>query len=181
MDSVKSRTCPRALIAVMAVGATVSVAAEALPAAVQKELDGIKELCVDIGGRPQAGAKLHQAVELRPGAPKDHVINTGEAVCQGAPDPYGGSGGATVIVYASRDDGTAFQAFAQGADGVRIEQQKGSTLSQVSLRVGGALCGQRKNARTVRAEGMDCWRPIRWSPTKNEFEFAPLSEIQTIK
>ncbi len=181
MDRVKSRTCPRALIAVMAVGATVSVAAEALPAAVQKELDGIKELCVDIGGRPQAGAKLHQAVELRPGAPKDHVINTGEAVCQGAPDPYGGSGGATVIVYASRDDGTAFQAFAQGADGVRIDRQKGSSLSQVSLRVGGALCGQRKNARASRAEGMDCWRPIRWSPARNEFEFAPLSEIQTIK
>ena len=169
MDSVKSRTCPRALIALIAIGATVGVAAEALPAAVQKELDGIKALCVDVGGRPQ------------PAAPKDHVINTGEAVCQGAPDPYGGSGGATVIVYASRDDGTAFQAFAQGADGVRIEQQKGSTLSQVSLRVGGALCGQRKNARAARGEGMDCWRPIRWSPAKNEFEFAPLSEIQTIK
>ena len=97
MDSVKSRTCPRALIALIAIGATVGVAAEALPAAVQKELDGIKALCVDVGGRPQPAAQLHQAEQLRPAAPKDHVINTGEAVCQGAPDPDGGSGGATVM------------------------------------------------------------------------------------
>lgn len=152
-----------------------------LPGAVQKELNEIRQLCTDVGGRLQPNPKLHQVLQLRPVAPKDHVINTGAAACKGGPDPFGGSGGAAVIVYAAREDGTAIEAFSQGADGVRIGQQKGSSLSEVSLLVGGQLCGQNKSARVARVDAMRCWRPIRWSPTKNEFEFAPLSEMRPVK
>lgn len=169
------------ILAVCGMALSMGTGGETLPKEVQQELGAINQLCIDAGGRPGHSPKLLQTLQLRADAPRDYVINTGEAKCEGTFDPYEGSGGSTVVIYATRQDGTVFQAFSGGADGVQVKQQKGAVPAQLSLRVGGQLCGQKKNARSERAYSVSCWRPIRWNQAQSTFDYAPVSEIRAVR
>ena len=144
-----------------------SSAAAKLPAAVQQEINGDVETCREFGGR-LSYSRAVQAADLNRDGYLDYVYDASKAVCAGGMD-LGGSGGWLVTVFAGQADGSAKEAFAQGAVGAKIIN------GRLFLGVSGSLCGQNTN-NLPNARYEHCIRPLQWNVRKKEFEFAPVSQ-----
>jgi len=171
----------RTLIAVIAVSVATSslayAASDPIPQAVAAYIDDMKQTCEDSGGTPIAPAKTFLlSGHFRDAAHLDWAIDEGGFNCQGAQSIFSGSGGAQVTVFDSSPGEGASQAFQHGAYGMRVEHRSSGDV--LWLNVGGPLCGQ--SGSPSHADSIECKRPLLWTKTGQEFEFAPLSIIKII-
>ena len=139
----------------------------AIPKKVQEAINEDKQTCREMGGKFSVGQAL-DIIDLNNDGYHDFVYDMSKVTCANAPD-LGGSGGWPVTVFAGQSDGSAKEAFSNGAIGARMIN------GRLYLGVGGAYCGQNTRGR-ARAQYDNCIRPLQWNARRKVFEFAPVSQ-----
>lgn len=155
------------LVLAAVLGLITSFVSAKLPVVVQRAINEDAQNCRSSGGR-FSYSKAIQTIDLNGDGYPDYVYDSGETVCAGGAD-LGGSGGWPVTVFAGQPDGSAKEAFSNGAIGARMIN------GRLYLGVGGAYCGQNTRGR-VRAQYDNCIRPLQWNARRKVFEFAPVSQ-----
>lgn len=165
-----------------------STAGGQLPKEITSHISEMNDLCSDVGGKPHLsgnweGSEDH--TEFRAQSLVEHgilargrvevwVVDEGRYQCDKAAGLFSGSGGAQVYVFARVRDGSVKQVFTQGAYGA--EMRRTGQLSELTLGVGGSLCGQFGDFDP--GDAIYCTRPLAWDPSAQEMDFAPLSEAK---
>lgn len=164
---------------VLSFGSAQAQAPKKLPVAVQKELADMAKTCREVGGKPMKSPDLLLVADLTGDGLPDYVIDQGGFNCEGAASLFSGSGGSQMSAYVGTPDGQAFQAFASGSFGVKLDKEAKPTKLHVV--VGGQLCGQRVTANMARSDHKSCWRPVNWNAKHRKMEFAPVSQVKFIQ
>lgn len=176
------RFAVRALLGSLLCLSSVAALAQAqkkLPILVQKEIAEMVKMCKDAGAKPAKSPGLLTVADLTGDGLPDFVIDQAAFNCDGAASLFSGSGGSQMSVYVGTPDGQAFQAFAGGTFGVKVDKE--AKPARLELVVGGQLCGQKVNAKMARADYKSCWRPVLWNAGSRKFDYAPLSQARPIQ
>jgi hypothetical protein len=164
----------RLALSVLFAAATGAHAAD-LPAAVEKDLQAVADLCREAGGKPLT-ADAVKTVDLNADGKPDYVLDVDWVGCDGAAGIYGDREKA-VTVYVGDGKGGAVVAYSGSVFGANLEGSRASTKLWVT--VSGALCG--KPAAPDFASESFCDRALLWSAKTAKFELAPISAARMIQ
>jgi hypothetical protein len=151
------------------------VAASALPAAVEKGLKSVADLCSEVGGRPMTD-KAVTRVDLTSDGKEDYVLDVAAVNCAGAPGVYGDREKG-VTVYVADGTGGAREAFSDSVFGVKIDGA--APAAKLWLTVAGPHCGK-KPAADFASESF-CERALTWNAKTGTFDYAPVSTVRMIQ
>jgi hypothetical protein len=161
-----------------------------LPKDVAAHVGEMDKSCEEEGGTPQPSGtwepfeghfkfqprRLVEHVVLAGSSAEVWAIDEGRYRCggDGPASLFSGSGGSQVYVFVRMKDGAVKQAFRHGAYGASLKRIGSS--SQLSLVVGGVLCGQVGDP--THADSINCERPLIWDNAAQKMDFAPLSQAK---
>jgi hypothetical protein len=176
---------PAAMLLLMVLGAATS---DKLPAEVAAHVKEMNDFCRSSDGKPLPSGTFEPSFDRAKFHPRNLVeyaflrgpdfevwaIDEGRFRCDHAASLFSGSGGSQVYVFARLSDGRVRQVFNHGAYGMSLKRI--GSLAELSIRVGGTLCGQAGNPSN--GEAILCDRQLVWDKSTQKMDFAPLAEAQ---
>lgn len=175
----RSSSTPLFLAALMVSVYVQAQSAEKLPVTVQREIDEMTKMCLEMDGKPSKLPGFLAEADLTGDGLPDYVIDQGAFACDGAASLFSGSGGSQMSIYVSASHREPIKAFAAGSFGVKLDRTV--TPAMVFITVGGPLCGQKQDKNIGRAGLGFCWRPVVWDQKTKKMQFAPVSEALPVQ
>lgn len=130
------------LLAVVAAVAAASAAAAPLPPEVKAVLDEKAAECREAEGRGLRGDGLPavRRLDLNGDGRPDYIVDLDKAPCVGIESLFCGTGGCTLVILASRPDGTLAKVLERNVHRYRVLGGKGPRRIRFDLH--GSLCGK---------------------------------------
>lgn len=131
-----------------------------LPTVLHRELDALRQMCQNSGGRITASPDLLSKADVNGDGIDDYIVNENHIQCSKGQDT------ASVQVFISTDTKQVMPPISQEATAVRVDSR--AKPAQLQLQVRGSLCG--KKSGTAAAA---CWRPWIWNGRTQKLQLGP--------